>query len=251
MKKRIFLLLVGGLGTTVAGALALVPATPFAPAGAGPTVTRLLTLPTAEGLDVGVFADVTVAEGRPQQITMTGPAPLLDQLRAEVVDGVLCFRRPGTVGGWLRKLQSPERLKISVVVPVLRQLKLTGAGSLTGLTPLTAPALAVELAGAGRATLRVANSESTHLTISGAGEVILSGTTPSQDVRLSGAGSYHGYGLRSADAVIRLTGIGTAELTATRSLSAEVSGVGRVHYRGRPATVTGRVSGVSILTASE
>jgi len=250
VRKRFFLLLAGGLTAAVAGTLALVPAPLLAQPDPGPTVTRLLTLPAAEGLDVELFADVTVAEGSPQRITVTGPAALLDQLRAENDNGVLRFRLPNTAGGWLRKVRPAERLQLSVVVPVLRLVKFGGAGTLTGLTPLAAPVLKVELAGAGHAILQVANT-STCLRLSGAGDITLRGTTTRQDVRLSGAGSYHGFELQSAEAVLDIAGVGTAELTATRSLTTNLSGMARVRYRGRPAVLTSHVSGLSSVTDSE
>lgn len=256
MKKRIFLLLAGSLGAAVAATLAQTPGTRLlepAPPSAG-TMTRQLPLPAAERLDISAFADVTVREGQPQQVEVTGPAYLLDQLQADVRNGVLRVRSPGARFSWLRPWLRPwrptERLKIRLTLPALTQLRLAGAGNFTGLTPLTAPALAVALAGAYHLTLAVRNTR-TSVAISGAGTVTVRGTTTAQDVRISGAGRYYAFELKSADTAARISGAGAADVRATNSLTAQVSGIGTIRYRGQPATVAGRVSGLGKVAQSE
>lgn len=252
MKKPIFLLLAGSLGAAVAATLAQTPGTellqPTQPSAS--TITRQLPLAAAERLDISAFADVTVREGQPQQVEVTGPAYLLDQLQADVRNGVLRVRSPGARFSWLRPWCPTERLKIRLTLPALTQLRLAGAGDFTGLTPLTAPALAVALTGAYQVTLAVRNTR-TSVAISGAGTVTVSGTTTAQDVRISGAGRYYAFELKSADTAASISGTGTADVRATNSLTAQVSGIGTIRYRGQPATVAGRVSGLGKVAESE
>jgi hypothetical protein len=248
MNTRSSLLLFGGLGTALAAVLALAPTTQAVGWGGSP-VTRPLTLPPATGLDVGLFADVTVVEGSPQRITLTGSAARLAQVQAEVQDGVVYFRSSAS-DSWLPQWRTPERVKISVTLPAVQLLKLRGAGALTGLGTLRAPTLAVALTGAGQATLAVSNTQ-TNVAISGAGTVTMSGTTTSQEVSIDGAGSYHGFGLQSATTVASIAGYGSSEVLATRSLTGTIGGVGHIRYRGQPATIVRHISGLGKLEESQ
>ena len=248
MNTRSCLLLLGGLGTALAAMLVLAPATPAVGWGGRP-LTRALVLPPATGLDVGLFASVTVIEGSPQRITITGSAARLAQVQAEVQDGVLCFRSSAS-DSWLPQWRTPEQVSISVTLPAVQVLKLRGAGALTGLGTLRAPALAVALTGAGQATLAVHNTR-TSVSISGAGAVTMRGTTTNQAVAIDGAGRYHGFGLQSATTVASIAGYGSGEVLATKSVTGTVSGVGRIRYRGQPATVVRHVDGLGKLEASQ
>jgi hypothetical protein len=242
MQNRFFSLLLA-LGVGVAGASRLVA--PVA-SSSGPQV-RSLTLPTAEGLAIEGAADVTVAEGTPQRIVVTGSPHQLKQLTASTQAGSLRFHLPDDQSTWW---QPTERLKIAITLPRLTRLRLAGTSCLAGLTPFTAPTLAVELAGVGTLDLRVANTR-TSVAISGAGTATMRGTTTTQQVGIRGVGSYHGFGLRSAATTASLTGTGTEEVTATQALVANVAGIGTIRYRGRPASTTLHASGLGSVQASQ
>lgn len=212
-------------------------------------VTRSLALPAAESLDIGGFADVTISEGSPQQIVVTGPAYLLDQSELLVQQGVLRFRPASGAAQWLRN-RLAKRLKIGITMPALRKVFLAGSSTITGLTPLTAPRLALVLAGTGYATLRVHNTY-TSIFLNGAGTVTLCGTTTAQGVRIQGAGTYHGFDLTSLNTAASISGVGTEEVRATDSLSARISGIGVIRYRGQPVTISRWVSGLGKLEESQ
>ncbi|HEX8658219.1 MAG TPA: head GIN domain-containing protein, partial [Hymenobacter sp.] len=198
-----------------------------------------LDLPAFDGLDVEVFAVVTVAEGSVQRVEVTGSADLLDQLQPEVRNGVLHLRyRHRTL-----HLHKKSSLQVAVTAPAFRQLKLTGMGEIKGLTPLTAPELHVALSGAGKATLAVNNTH-TSVAINGVGSLTLSGTTTRQDVHINSAGNYYAFDLKSADTSASIAGIGNGEVNATNSLKANLSGVGNIRYRGKPANITYSINGL-------
>ncbi|AMR26222.1 hypothetical protein A0257_03350 [Hymenobacter psoromatis] len=246
MKNLIFLsLLAAGLGAAGAGQLA-----PKVALAEERPQTRLLTLPTAEGLIVEGAADVTVAEGSPQRIVVAGSLRQLNQLTASTQAGVLHFHAPDDEAAWWQPWRPTERLQLTITLPKLTQLRLAGTTSLTGLTRFTAPALAVELAGVGNLTLLVANTR-TSVAISGAGTATMRGTTTTQQVSIRGVGTYHGFGLRSAATTASLAGTGTEEVTATQALTATVAGIGTIRYRGRPATRALSASGLASVRASQ
>lgn len=246
MKNQVFLLLLtGGLGVAGAGGRAA----QVALASAAP-LTRTLLLPPAEGLTIDGAADATIIEGHPQQIVVTGSAHLLDHLQTEVQAGVLHFHAPSGAAWWLQLWHPAEQLKIAVTLAALKQIQLAGAATLTGLTPLTSPTLTMTLAGANHATLAVANTR-TNLVIKGAGTVTLHSTTTTQQVRIDGVGTYHGFGLRSVTTIASLAGTGTEEVTATQSLTANVAGIGTIRYRGQPVATALHANGLGRVYASQ
>lgn len=60
------------------------------------------------------------------------------------------------------------------------------------------------------------------------------GTADSQDVTLSGAGSYHAFELETTTADVALRGSGSAEPHVTGTLDGTRSGTGDLVYRGTP-----------------
>ncbi|MDJ0365803.1 DUF2807 domain-containing protein [Hymenobacter sp. H14-R3] len=207
-------------------------------------------MPTAEGLFIEGAADVTVAEGSPQRIVAAGSPRQLNHLTARTRGGILRLHSPADKAGWWQPWQPAERLQLTITLPKLTRLHLAGTSSLAGLTPFTAPTPAVELAGVGSLTLRVANTR-TSVAISGAGTVTMGGTTTTQQVSIRGVGTYHGFGLLSKVTTASLRGTGTEEVTATQALAATAAGIGTIRYRGRPATTALHANGLGSVRASQ
>ena len=79
--------------------------------------------------------------------------------------------------------------------------------------------------------------------LTSAGAVVIAGNVETQDINLSGVGSYEGGDLRSDEAKIQLTGAGSAVVWAENKLDVNISGVGSVAYFGDPE-VTQNISGL-------
>lgn len=71
----------------------------------------------------------------------------------------------------------------------------------------------------------------------------LEGITKSLDVRISGAAHIDAEKLKSKDVSIRIEGVGTGSVYATKTLYAKIEGVGRIRYEGNPK-VTKYIDGV-------
>lgn len=82
---------------------------------------------------------------------------------------------------------------------------------------------------------------------SGAAKVVLAGQVTNQIVKLTGIGEYDGSKLESQDADVSVTGEGQAVVNASRTLRAQISGIGEVAYLGNPQ-VTQDVTGIGQVT---
>lgn len=110
---------------------------------------------------------------------------------------------------------------------------------------ISAPLLEeVEVFGAGNVEATGLKGKSLKANMSGAGSVNVSGEVDSVELVLSGAGNFGADNLKAKDVSVRVSGSGNADVYASGSLKADVSGVGNVSYSGKPGKVDTNISGV-------
>lgn len=83
--------------------------------------------------------------------------------------------------------------------------------------------------------------------IAGAGLVELSGTADTAGFVVSGASSIEGLDLETVDASIEMDGAGTASISCSGKLDAQLSGLGSIEYRG-DCTVNQDISSMGAIT---
>ncbi len=109
---------------------------------------------------------------------------------------------------------------------------------------ITSPTLStVELSGALELTAQQLSGEKFVLQTSGAAKVTLSGRVNRLLADLTGASKLEAAGLSANDVELSVTGAGKADVTATNSLRAAITGAGKVIYGGQPKTVDKNVTG--------
>ncbi len=199
----------------------------------------------SEQRDVGDFDEVTLSGVGNLSITQTGS----ESLTIEAEDNILPLLTSEVHG---RRLVlgtepgthfSPKKpIRFTLTVKDLSAVRISGAGN-AEIPALGTPSLRLEISGAGNMTVTGLAAESVEVTLSGAGSMTCAGEVRSQDVRISGAGSYHGEDLASVTARALISGTGSAHLRVSELLDARVSGVGSIVYSGSPS-VRKSVSGV-------
>ena len=78
--------------------------------------------------------------------------------------------------------------------------------------------------------------------ISGVGRIDPEGEVKTQEIQISGLGSYNAENMSSDDCRIIISGAGNAKVNVVQSLDINISGLGSVEYSGRPS-VSQSVSG--------
>jgi Putative auto-transporter adhesin, head GIN domain len=101
---------------------------------------------------------------------------------------------------------------------------------------------ALKVSGSGDVKAEGISTDDLAVTISGTGNIKISGKADSQDVEISGSGDYLAEDLESKEAKIDVGGSGSAIVNVSEELEAGVSGSGSVEYVGDPA-VKQNVSG--------
>ena len=78
------------------------------------------------------------------------------------------------------------------------------------------------------------NTDKVEIDVTGAADINLSGKTGLFEMELAGAGAIDAKSLVSEKAEVKISGAGTAELSVTEELLADVDGVGNLTYYGDP-----------------
>jgi hypothetical protein len=177
----------------------------------------------SETRDVGVFSRVNMRVAGQLNVTIgdyaaleiTGDSNIVPLVSTEVSGDTLTIR--------FTQLASPVLpIVINVTVPDLTALQMQGAGAVT----------AGDL-----------DNAAFDVTLSGAGDVTLSGQTDALGVTLSGAGDLLAENLVATAVTVNLSSSGNADVNATGTLDVTITGVGSVTYTGNP-TITQTISGL-------
>ena len=114
-------------------------------------------------------------------------------------------------------------MDILITLPELRSISLSGVSEVIGLTDFQTDELSIS--------------------ISGTGDINLSGQTNSLDLSISGLANISMYGTTTKNCTIDIFGEGDVEITVTDQLDVNISGIGDVFYKGNPS-ITSSISGI-------
>lgn len=161
------------------------------------------------------FGTVNVVAGQQQSIQVTTDDNLLHCVATEVENGKLRIATS-------RNIRPRTGLVVNVTVPELAAARVSGAGDLN---------------------LDAVAGQRLDLSISGSGDMRVSGQVNQISTKISGAGSADLQELVAENAKVKISGAGDIDLYATESLDVRVSGAGSVNCYGNPTDVQQHVSG--------
>ena len=204
------------------------------------TVTNFKNVLVSGGMDV------SIAQGDVKPVKIETDANLLQYV--EVVqqgDDLVIREKKGF------NLDPSNKIKVYVTTPVYHSIQLSGAGNIVSEGKITnADDMEIDISGAGDVKMDL-KAPAVKANLSGAGSITLKGDTKDLDVSLSGAGSAHCFDLLSENSKVRVSGVGDADVYASVSINAHVSGVGSVKYKGGASNVSQHVSGVGSVSKAD
>jgi hypothetical protein len=183
--------------------------------GSGVAASEDRTLPPFTSVELAGSTNVTVQVGSPQSVVVHADDNLIGHVRTTVRSGALVIDTTGD-------FSTRAPMGVSVVVPELSSVRLTGSGTVT-VDGVDVPSFTASLPGSG--TMRVA------------------GRTDLLSASLGGSGQMELHGLIARAVEAQLSGSGEIQVYAVDSLDAEVSGTGSVVYAGNPPQVDRVVTG--------
>lgn len=211
--------------------------------GSGHIITENREVSGFHAVKLSALGNLNITQGTAESLTVQADDNLMKMIRTEVVNGVLEISFDHNV--WTTYYMSGESIKFDLTVVNLDSISFAGAGRIT-VEDLNVSDLATSLTGAGSMALENLTADRLSIQLSGAGSLTADGEVNSQDITLSGVGSYQAADLQSSDASITLSGVGSATVWVTDNLDVKVSGAGSVGYYGEPV-VTKNITGLGSL----
>ncbi len=139
-------------------------------------------------------------------------------------------------------LSPSSKTKLYITTDKLEAFRLSGSGDASTTNKFTGgDHLDLDIAGAGNIHFDV-NTPTVNSSISGTGDIYITGETRDSKINIAGNGNYHAEDLKSENATIKIAGSGDARLFADSTLDINIAGVGNVYYKGNPS-VTQNVAG--------
>ena len=216
--------------------------------GSGKLITETRQVEGIQSISIPYPAEVTIQQGAAESITIQAEDNLVPQLTTKVENGNLVIKNGVT--DWSKRVSARLPVRITIVVKDLREVNLSGAGSVK-IGALKTQALSLNISGAGSISLEQLDTPRLDCHLSGAGNINASGTAADLQIVISGVGSFDGAKLISKSANARISGAGSATLHPSDDLNAEISGTGSIRYYGSP-NIRQHVSGVgSVRKAGE
>lgn len=187
------------------------------------------------GLHFEGFGEVEILQGETCDLDIDADESFLENIHTDVQNGMLTIKFKTEGKDWtnLQWINGQKRVRYTVTLRRLEQIDLAGAGDIWGEN-LSGDQLNLNHSGAGKLTLSSVDYKELLVSLGGLGEIVLDGEAETQDVDISGAGSYKAEFLKTLEANVALTGAGSAKVWAEAALNATLSGAGSIKYKGDP-----------------
>jgi hypothetical protein len=171
-------------------------------------------------IDAGGAFTIIIKVGQSPSVKITGEENLLSYIRTNVRGNTLVIDT--------KKSISPRKeIVIHITTPKLESIDASGANNVIadGIS-----------------------AEEFEVSLSGAGTIDIKGESLKLKAEISGAGTIDAKDLKAEDVKISVSGAANAEVYASKSINATVSGVGSINYYGDPKDVKTNVSGVGSIS---
>jgi hypothetical protein len=215
--------------------------------GNGNKISEQRSVGPYDGIGLSGWFNVELVSGNEGDLTLKGDENLLEHLETVVKNGTL-YIRPEK--GYNLQSGSWNSGGITITVPVksINEIALSGSGSITSRTKITADFFKIGMSGSGESELDI-SAEEIKVALSGSGDISLKGEAKHLELQVSGSGGVRAYELQAQDTEAIISGSANIYITATASLTARVSGSGDVHYRGNPSKIDSKTIGSGNVSA--
>jgi len=152
---------------------------------------------------------------------------------------------------WNNRYNDLHKAEIYVSAKELNSLTNSGSGHMeVEGTITTSGEFKAVLSGSGSINTSVKSGD-LRVVISGSGSIRINGRTGDADMVISGSGQIEGKGLKTESAKAVITGSGNIYVTAEKSISAHITGSGRVQYSGNASVTDTRTIGSGRVTRAD
>ena len=187
--------------------------------------------------------DVEIRIGDQYQVTVQDDENLLPHVITEVRNGSLNIRYEDNFS------IMNDHAKVFITAPAINKLTTSGSADITSDGVISNNnQLEFSTSGSGDIKAEI-DAPVVKATSSGSGNITLSGRTKDFECRISGSGDAKCSGLKSENAVVRVSGSSDVHVFASVSLKVNVTGSGDVYYGGNPSSPEIHITGSGTVKA--
>lgn len=163
-------------------------------------------------------------------LKIIAPEEYLRQIKVEVKNNILVL----TNNSKLKNRKKIKGVTIYISAPTINSIKLDGVGNLTINNGLESNSLSLLSKGVGNINIKQLKCNDLTVDNYGVGNVTLTGTTKNVVYKSDGVGSIKAEDLKAETVKADCNGVGSITCYATSKLTARISGIGSIRYRGNP-----------------
>lgn len=176
--------------------------------------------------DLSIACELTLKQGDKPSLQITGDEDALSEIYFRSFGDQLVIKSH-------KRNQHKEDVQITLVVPDLNKLSLSGVVDLTTPTEVNFSNLRLDVSGVANIELNL-KSQKFSLDASGVLKAKIIGETKDMKLEISGTGNLNASDFKSYSCDVNISGMGDAEINVSEELEAEVSGMGKIAYTGHP-----------------
>jgi hypothetical protein len=213
-------------------------------AGAGKSTPDQVTLKIGSFNAIQLYGgyEVELIQGNEESVTIETDHNLLKNIKTEIEKGKLIIN--------CEKGFQFDKVKLTIRFIDIFYLEINGGMKLRSELPIQIKDLEMVINGGADIKIPV-NGNTIGLNLSGGTNVKFTGKVTNLNVDLSGAGNISCDELEAENVDVEIGGAGYAIVWATKSIKANLSGVGVIEYLGNPSTVKSNVSGIGSVKRKE
>lgn len=185
-------------------------------------------------------ARVYLAQGHKNYLRLEGDDNILEKIKPQVdKEGVLKIWHKGLWGCF----RPTQEINLYLTAEEIKRLYFFGEGEIIGQSRIKNDDLEIKISGSGKADLEI-ESKDFFFELSGTGKAILKGRSDNAEFKLRGSGKIIAQDLATRTNKISISGNGEAQLAAIDNLDINISGSGKLLYKGSPKNITQSISGL-------
>ncbi len=177
-----------------------------------------------------MYIRIIISQGSSLKVELEGSVSDLNKVETEVRFNTLVIKLQ-------RGTQRIKNVVAYVTLPKIEELDVSGSGHIKAKTDIKADDLVMDVSGSGKIKIDQLNANNL--------EIDISGSEKGQKLKfsISGSGDVEACGVEASDVEGDISGSGTACVWVTKKLNADISGSGKISYKGNPAKLYTDTSG--------
>lgn len=203
--------------------------------GSGNVISQTKDVKGVNQVSLNGIGTIVLEQGDQESLTIEAEDNILPHIQSKV-DGDKLYISYDT------NTPSPTKdVKFYLTVKDMNSISISGAGKIQS-NGFNTQTMTISMDGAGAGNMAGLNLEKLTVNLAGAGKMVLTGKVTEQTVVIAGAGDYQAKDLESETTTITINGAGKGTVKVSKVLNAIINGAGEMNYLGNPE-VNQQISG--------